>query len=405
MTIAVILAVRGPNEADLARAIDAHPGLVVVRRCADLVEAMAAAAAGLGGVVVLSDQPRLDRAVIRAITRHGVSIVGIPSSAEAVAHLLSLGVGTVTAVGATVDEVVGGVVESIEETVVAEEVSPSSETPGGGVVVSVWGPTGAPGRTTLAVNLSIELASISGSVILIDADVYGGAVSQALGMLDEAPGIAAVARTALEGGSLSAAIRRFALEVRPGMRVLSGITQASRWPELSAAALEPMLAAVRAEAAITVVDCGFGIEREGPVGGVGRNDATLSVLAASDLILVVGSGEPLGIQRLVRALADLGDVAATIPRLVVVNRVRASVCGARPAQAVGDVLARYAAVDEVWIIPDDPKACDAATLAGQELAERAPHSPARKAIEAIARRVWADREDSAIESVADLARA
>ncbi|MCJ7826674.1 MAG: hypothetical protein MUP36_00310, partial [Demequinaceae bacterium] len=58
--------------------------------------------------------------------------------------------------------------------------------------------------------------------------------------------------------------------------------------------------------------------------------------------------------------------------------------------AISDVLARYTAVREVWAIPDDPKACDAATLAGQTLAERSPRSPSRKAIELLARRVWAD---------------
>ncbi len=392
MTTAVIVAVRGPEEAELARAIEAHADLVVARRCADLVEAVAAVAAGVGGVVVVSDQPRLDRAVVRALGKHGVAIVGIPSSPDAAARLSSLGVATVTSVGAAVDEVVSAVVDSISEPTGMGDTITESEPLGEGAVISIWGPTGAPGRTTLAVNLATEFASLTESVILLDADTFGGAVAQALGMLDEAPGVAAVARAALEGSSLADAIRRFALEVRPGLRVLSGITQTSRWPELPSAALEPMLQAVRSAASVSVIDCGFGIEKEGAVsGGIGRNEATLTALAASDLIVVVGSAEPLGIQRLVRALGDLGDgEAAAVPRLVVVNRVRASVCGMRPSQAVGEVLARYAAVKEAWIIPDDPKACDSATLAGQALMERAPHSPARRAIEAIAKRVWSD---------------
>jgi MinD-like ATPase involved in chromosome partitioning or flagellar assembly len=284
-------------------------------------------------VVVISDQPRLDRAVVRALGRHGVAIVGVPSSADAATRLLSLGVGTVTAVGAGVDEVVSAIAESIREPMEIDDTIPGPDGSGTGAIVAVWGPMGAPGRTTLAVNLANELSSITGSTVLLDADTYGGAVAQALGMLDEAPGIAAVARVALEGGSLASAFHRFALEVRPGLRVLTGITQA-------------------------------------------------------------------------RALADLGDTVTAIPRLVVVNRVRASVCGARPAQAVGDVLARYAAIKEVWIVPDDPKACDAATLAGSALAERAPHSSARKAIEAIARRVWADVSmDRVVDEAADLKEA
>ncbi|MBN2176687.1 MAG: hypothetical protein JW722_03415 [Demequinaceae bacterium] len=402
MTTAVILAVRGTGEAALAKAIEAQADLVVARRCADLVEAVAAAAAGVGGVVVIHDQPRLDRAIVRSLTRHNVAVIGIPSGPDEAKRWLSLGVGTVTSVGAGVDEVVAAVMESISEPL-DEPDSPSiHKERGGGTVVAVWGPTGAPGRTTLAVNLASEMTRLAGSVILLDADTYGGAVSQALGMLDEAPGIAAVARIALDGGPLSDAIRRHSLEVQPGLRVLSGMSQASRWRELPSAAVEPILAAVRFEAAVSIVDCGFGIEGgDSKSGGAGRDDATLSVLSGADLIVVIGSADPLGIQRLVRSLGDLADgPAGPIPRKVVVNRVRASVCGARPAQAVGDALARYAGVREAWAIPDDPKACDAATLAGQTLSERAPRSPVRKAVEALARTVWEEATAGRTEEAA-----
>ena len=55
-------------------------------------------------------------------------------------------------------------------------------------VIAVWGPAGAPGRTTLAVNLAAEIAAAGHSVALVDADPYGGAIAPALGLLDEAPG-------------------------------------------------------------------------------------------------------------------------------------------------------------------------------------------------------------------------
>ena len=44
-------------------------------------------------------------------------------------------------------------------------------------VIAVWGPAGAPGRTTLAVNLAAELAASGHSVALVDADPYGGAIA------------------------------------------------------------------------------------------------------------------------------------------------------------------------------------------------------------------------------------
>jgi len=172
--------------------------------------------------------------------------------------------------------------------------------------------------------------------------------------------------------------------------VLSGVTRADRWPELSASALEPVWELLRTQAAVTVVDCGFGLERDEELQydthAPQRNGATLSALAAADVVVAVGSAEPLGIQRLVHSLAALDAVvpAETTPRLVVVNRVRASVAGQRPREAVADALRRYSAVDAVWTVGWDPRACDAAALAGQALGERAPRSAARKGIQAVA---------------------
>ena len=62
--------------------------------------------------------------------------------------------------------------------------------------MAVWGPTGAPGRTTVAVGLADEAARLGISTLLVDADVYGGVVAQVLGLLDESPGLAGAARLA-----------------------------------------------------------------------------------------------------------------------------------------------------------------------------------------------------------------
>jgi Mrp family chromosome partitioning ATPase len=46
-------------------------------------------------------------------------------------------------------------------------------------MAAVWGLKGAPGRTTVAVNLAFEAAAARGEVLLVDADTYGGAVAHA----------------------------------------------------------------------------------------------------------------------------------------------------------------------------------------------------------------------------------
>ena len=69
-----------------------------------------------------------------------------------------------------------------------------------GAVVAVWGPHGAPGRTSLAIALAAEFAAAGLRVVLADADTHAASVAPALGLLDEAPGFAAACRLAGIGG-------------------------------------------------------------------------------------------------------------------------------------------------------------------------------------------------------------
>ena len=406
MSAGVLVAVRAADEAEISTAIGARAGLNVARRCADLSEAVAAAQAGIGDVVVTSEHAQLDRAVVRRLEKAGLAIVGVPSDSRAREAMLGLGIPTVLAPGATAEQVAAAAHAAATEPRAdpalggagfPDGVFPDAaldgldEPPARGAMVVVWGPTGAPGRTTIAANLAVEAGREGSDVVLIDADTYGGAVAAALGVVDEAPGIAALARAALRGELTEALFARHAVGIAPGLRLVSGVSRADRWPELPAEALDAVWEAARAGAGLVVVDAGFALERADALGGRDRNAATLSALSAADLIVAVGSSEPLGIQRLVQGLSDLASVpeASDARRVVVVNRVRASVAGASPERAVADALARYASVSETWTVPFDPRACDAAALAGVALAETAPRSPARRAIADLARHVVA----------------
>ncbi len=77
--------------------------------------------------------------------------------------------------------------------------TPTKTSPSGGRVLVVWGPAGAPGRTTVAVGLASEIAAAGHECLLLDVDAYGGAVAQHLGVLDEVSGLLAAARAANAG--------------------------------------------------------------------------------------------------------------------------------------------------------------------------------------------------------------
>ncbi|WP_084129356.1 hypothetical protein [Demequina sp. NBRC 110055] len=390
--ISVIVAVAGPRESGIVEACTARRDLEVVRRCADLVEAVAAARAGVGAVMLVSDHARLTREVIADVRAQGVAVVAWPRTRETGEQLARLGIAAVLAPHAT-DEAIA---QAVADAVGGDSAGSRGPVPTAtehdavghrGMVVAVWGPTGAPGRTTVALNLAAEAAHAGREALLIDADTYGGAVAQACGLLDEAPGLAGLARIAQRGTVRGADVDAAAIRVSERWRVITGISRPHRWLEVPGVALDEVWQGAREAAEFVVIDAGFGLERDEELTydtrAPQRHGATLSALNAADAVVAVGTAEPLGIQRLIHGLADLADVGVREP-VVVVNRVRADVAGSRPEEAVADALVRYAGIESVWTLPWDPRAADAATLAGRALAERAPRSALRRSIAALA---------------------
>jgi len=444
--VTVLCAVRGGAETDVVLALGRPgSGATVTRRCGDVAELLAAAAAGAGAVAVVSaDLPGLDREAVGRLHAAGVHVVALGVDTAPATRLHALGVdvvverydeavllaavreaaavrapaapgggaGTAALVvgpGAPddqVDPLAGPGALGLDDPV-ADDAAPRR-----GRVVAVWGPVGAPGRTTTALELAAALGGLARrgrrrrgrgraddvvpaqeSVLLVDADTYGASVAARLGLLDDAPGLAAVARAAGQGALDLPTLARHSPAVGSRLRVLTGITRAARWPELPASAIEVVLERARELADWTVVDCGPLLEADEllmyDTHAPQRNGATLAALQAADVVVVVGAADPVGIQRLVRGLEDLREVPVPVAgeRVVVANRVRSSAVGAHPEAAVQDALARYAGVEDVHLVPDDPAGLDAALLVGRTLAEQAPGSPASAAFEGLAERV------------------
>lgn len=413
--IGILTAVPGAVwEADLVSALDrSDVGLSIVRRCVDLPDLLAAAAAGTAGAVLLSaDLRRLDRDALARLAAAGVGVVGLvtPSDDDAARRLRQLGVSRVLSadsslavVAATVLEVVAAVRNpEADRSWLAHtfsDVEQSAAPPAGvssgpvlpeatGRLVAVWGPAGAPGRTTVAVGLAAELAAAGRSTILADADTYGGAVAPMLGMLDEAPGLAAAARLANQGTLELAALARLAVVVNRDLRVLSGISRASRWTELRPASLDVVWAECRRLAALTIVDLGFCLELDEELSfdtaAPRRNGATLRTLDVADVVVVVGTSDPLGVQRLIRGLDELRETAPGVDPVVVLNRVRIGPLGSRPERQLAEALERYAGVRAIRTLPLDQAATDAALREGRTLPEVAPRSALRTAMRALA---------------------
>ncbi|MCU1673764.1 MAG: hypothetical protein JWN77_1877 [Frankiales bacterium] len=383
-------------------------GVSVVRRCVDLADLLATAATGQARAVLLSaDLRRLDRDALSRLAVAGVAVVGLvpPGDEEAERRLRQLGVLHVLPSDASPEDISTAVMETVQGAPAAPAPSLSYAEPrtalpdpppapppvqvpevgvGTGRLVAVWGPTGAPGRTTVAVALASEVAALNRSALLIDGDVYGGVVAQVLGVLDEAPGLAAAARLANNGQLDLPALAALARSVTPTLRLLSGITRADRWPELRPAAVEVVLSLSRSLASVTVVDCGFSLEQDEELAydtaAPRRNGATLAFLESADTVVAVGSADPVGLQRLIRGLAELKEAVPGLTPRVVVNRVRPSGVPGDPEKEIRGALSRYAGVEDIAFVPLDVPGVDGAVATGRTLVEAAASSPARLAL-------------------------
>lgn len=258
-------------------------------------------------------------------------------------------------------------------------------------VIAVWGPHGAPGRSTLAIQLAVELSRRERRTALVDTDTVAPALALLLGLSDDAPGVAAACRRAERGALDSAELTRLATTVATGggdIEVLPGINRPSRWPELSSTRLRATLGACREWSEETVVDVAAAFAADEEVtydlAGPRRHAATTASLNEADLIIAVASADPLGISRFVREHAELRRLTAPTPVVVVVNQVRPGPLGIDARGQVRRTLERFAGITDVVFLPFDQRAADAALLHARPMTDVAPRSPFLAAVRRLA---------------------
>ncbi|CAM3371661.1 hypothetical protein NODU109028_13910 [Nocardioides dubius] len=371
-----------PWEAEALAALDGAAGLVVLKRCLDVADLLAAAATGQAQVAVLGAGVGLDQAGWQHLSGHGVAVVVVEGDQPGVAERWRHAGATVVSAGAA------GLVAAVREASStpgapgAEVPSAANDAPrrsaGRGRLTVVWGPAGAPGRTTVALGLAAEAARRGADPLLLDLDPWGGTVAQHLGLVEEVSGLLACNRAGTALASRFVSHQRRAA----GLRVITGLPRAERWGELRPGLVEELLGLGRLSGPV-VVDTGFCLEEDPGAAYLGRperNALTLDALGAADEVVAVGSCDPVGLGRLVRGLADLRERTAA-PVRVVVNRMRRSL-GWGEAE-VATMLAGYLQPGSLHFLPEDRDACDRALVHGRTLVELG-ESPLSKAMARLA---------------------
>ena len=233
----------------------------------------------------------------------------------------------------------------------------STKKPPSSVVIAVTGPYGSTGKTTVAINLALELAALKQRVLLIDGDLQGPAVANHFLLSEQPAGLAAALRISSQQRfdldqlqRLSFQLPRSTLRIMPGSLDVPGQV-------FEESAIGALLDTARSAFDYTLVDLGsLGSGSESK-----QNLLTHCITSLADRTILVCLADPIGIFRLL----NLEGIIASLPSPtdLLMNRVRNSVI-ASARREIGITLQRLSALEPKAYLPDDPSHIDQAVRTG-----------------------------------------
>ncbi|MDQ3751282.1 MAG: hypothetical protein M3333_00085 [Actinomycetota bacterium] len=383
MTTLRIVTLAGDPEAEalLAGRLGAQRDLDLVLRCVDRVEMLATIRGGsLDAIVSVGAPPWLDRQGAHEAAGGGTKLIGLSDDPLETEHLRLLGATLLPS-----DASPARIAEACRDAGrVAPAPLPSSQpSQPKGKIIAVWGPKGAPGRTTLAVELAAELASTEPETLLIDGDPYGGDCLQILGVIEELPTVVWAARMAakgeLDGARLALDLRRAG---RSGPVLLPGLPRSEMWPEVSDYGWRQLLSVARASFRFTVCDVGFCLEpAEGsfPGAGEGRNRIARAAVREAERVVAVCRADAIGVKNFLWGFEQLRELGRDEDAVIIANRVHPS-----QQRALGDLFRKHLGKRPIAYIPDVPTVFGNALDAGVPVRETKRGSDVTSGIRSLA---------------------
>ena len=225
------------------------------------------------------------------------------------------------------------------------------------VVIAVTSPHGSTGKTTVAINIALELASEKARVLLIDGDIQGPAVANHFVLTQQPAGLQAALRIASQQRFDLEQLERLSFQFQKStLRIMPGSQNFPSQP-VDQGAVANLLETARSGYEFTVVDLG---SLSGDGGGT-QAELTNTIISLADRKIVVCLADPIGIFRL---LGTENLIAATSqPVDLVMNRVRNSVI-ASARREIAITLQRLSALEPKAYLPDDPQHIDQAVRTG-----------------------------------------
>jgi MinD-like ATPase involved in chromosome partitioning or flagellar assembly len=231
-----------------------------------------------------------------------------------------------------------------------------SQASSGPRVIAVSGPHGSTGKTTVSINLALELAAERFRVLLIDGDLRASSVANNFLLSDLPAGLPGAIRIASQNRFDLEQLERLSVEVKKSnLVILPGFSNPPE-QELRSDAVVGILEVARQSFDYTVIDLGSISTAPYPAEAF-----TEGVYALADLQLFVCLGDPIGIFRLLATEQKLLEVSTN--SLLVMNRVRNSVI-ASARREIAITLQRLSQLEVASYLPDDTQQIDQAMRTG-----------------------------------------
>jgi len=225
------------------------------------------------------------------------------------------------------------------------------------MVIAVTGAYGSTGKTSVAINLALELSLERARVLLIDGDLIGHSIANHF-LLTEAPaGLGAAVRIAGQNRIDQTQLERLSFQYqKSSLRIMPGSANLfSQSAEPSA--LISLIDSARAGFDFTVVDLGS-------IQAADQSPQALlnaSILAAADKSVLVALADPIGIFRLLGIEQQV--LSLCVDPILVLNRVRNSVIW-QARREIGVTLQRLSTLEPKAYLADDPAHLDQALRTG-----------------------------------------
>lgn len=388
--------------------IESQRGAVsVARHVHDLSELLGIAQTGIvQAALIVSGTEQLNVSTLSLLQSYGIAVIVLRDPGDDVV----LGHEHVVSSLAEVSEVIKEIEQAVEAGIAAPEPAsnesadepftnaqsqtPAEEEPSkNGEVVTIWGSAGAPGRSTLAVQLAACAAEKGKAVCLIDADTYVPAIAGILGISEDYSTFSQLAHYAEKGALNRNNFKDTISSIKHGKTsfdVATGITSADRWPEIRQSAFERVLSVARDIYDYIVVDINHLVEADEEISFDGivplRNGCSITALEQADHLFVLGSADAIGIPRVLKSIDLLNGhhlmLSANTQVHVWINKLRASAIGNKPEQHLENAWNRYGGKYPIeGFISWDLELFDRMLLTGQTIFETQRKNPVAQSIE------------------------